>query len=289
MALFDDLPLQSRAPDEPPAPRRSWTWVGIPVILAIGGVLWYFAFRPPPAEEHAAAPARRGSSPVPAPAPGAAEPGEEIALPPLDESDPLVRDLVVRLSSHPRVAAWLTTDRLIRNFAVSVVNIADGRTPAKHLGKVAPAGPFQVQGEGEQLYADPRSYARYDGHADAVGALDARGTARLYATLKPRIDEANRELGSQEDFDATLARAIVSLLRTPVVERDVLLRADGVAYAFADPTLEALTPAQRQLLRMGPRNQRIVQDKLREIARYLGIPDEQLPRERVYSPPGSSR
>jgi hypothetical protein len=36
---------------------------------------------------------------------------------------------------------------------------------------------------------------------------------------------------------------------------------------------------------MGPRNQRIVQGKLRDIARHLGIPEEQLPRERVYSPP----
>ena len=285
MAEFDDLPLQSSAPHDGPPPRRSWTWLGVPLILAIGLVLWYFAVRPPPADERAAVATKRSATPVPAPSTGAAEPGEDIALPPLDDSDPLVRDLVAGLSSHPRVAAWLTTDRLIRNFAVSVVNVADGRTPAKHLGKVAPAGPFQVRADGQQVYVDPRSYARYDGHAEAVGALDARGTARLYATLKPRIEEANRELGSQEDFDATLARAIVSLLRTPVVDGEVRLRADSVAYAFADPALEALTPAQRQLLRMGPRNQRIVQGKLRELARHLGIPDEQLPRERVYSPP----
>ena len=283
MAEFDDLPLQSSAPHTPP-PGRSWAWLGIPLILAIGGVLWYFAFRPPPADERPAASTPRGSTAEP-PAPRVnAEPGEDIALPPLHGSDPLVRDLVARLSSHPRVAAWLTTDGLIRNFAVSVVNVADGRTPARHLSKVGPAGPFQVRDDAQHVYVDPRSYARYDSHAEAVGALDARGTARLYATLKPRIEEANRELGSQEDFDATLARAIISLLRTPVVEGDVRLRADGVGYAFADTTLEALTPAQRQLLRMGPRNQRIVQGKLRDIARHLGIPEEQLPRERVYSP-----
>ena len=288
MALLDDLPLRQPAPSDEPPRRSSRAWLGIPIILAIGGVLWYFAFRPPPADERPAGATSRASTTVPQAPRVNAEPGEDIDLPPLDGSDPLVRDLVARLSSHPRVAAWLTTDGLIRNFAVSVLNIADGRTPARHLAKVAPSGPFQVRDDGRHVYVDPRSYARYDGHAEAVGALDARGTARLYATLKPRIDEANRELGSQEDSDATLARAIISLLRTPVVEGEVRLRADSVAYAFADPALEALTPAQRQLLRMGPRNQRIVQAKLREIAGYLGVPEDQLPRERVYSPPGST-
>ena len=287
MADFDDLPLQPTTPDQPSPMRRSRAWLGILLILAIGGVLWYFAFRAPPAEERAAAPTRKAAPPVPAPR-GAAEPGEDIDLPPLEDSDPLVRDLVARLSSHPRVAAWLATDRLIRNFAVVVVNIADGRTPAQHLKKVAPTGTFQVRRDGDQVYLDARSYARYDGHAEAVGALDARGTARLYATLRPRMEEANAELGSQEAFDTTLERAIVSLLQTPVVEGEVPLRADGVGYAFADPALESLTQAQRQLLRMGPRNQRIVLGKLREIARHLGVPEEQLPPERVYRAPSSA-
>ena len=289
MALLDDLPLRQPAPPDEPAPRSSRAWLGIPLILAIGGVLWYFAFRAPPAEERPAGGTPRASATVPEAPRVNAEPGEDIDLPPLDGSDPLVRDLVARLSSHPRVTAWLTTDGLIRNFAVSVLNIADGRTPARHLAKVAPAGPFHAREDGQHVYVDPRSYARYDGHAEAVAALDARGTARLYATLKPRIDEASHELGSPQDFDATLARAIISLLRTPVVEGEVRLRADGVAYAFADPALEALTPAQRQLLRMGPRNQRVVQAKLREIAGHLGIPEDQLPREQRYSPPESTR
>src|SRR5687767_5445661 len=41
---------------------------------------------------------------------------EPIELPPLDATDELVRSLVRTLSSHPRIAAWLTTDGLIRNF-----------------------------------------------------------------------------------------------------------------------------------------------------------------------------
>jgi hypothetical protein len=61
-----------------------------------------------------------------------------------------------------------------------------------------------------------------------------------------------------------------------VLPDDVQVRAGKVTYEFADPAIEGLPKAQRQLLRMGPRNVRIVQAKVREVARYLGIPDSRL-------------
>jgi len=56
------------------------------------------------------------------------------------------------------------------------------------------------------------------------------------------------------------------------------LRLHGVGYAFADALDERLTAAQKQVLRMGPENTRIVRAKLREIALALGIPSARLPR-----------
>jgi hypothetical protein len=46
---------------------------------------------------------------------------------------------------------------------------------------------------------------------------------------------------------------------------------------MADERLESLSPAQKQLFRMGPRNVKIIQAKLRDIALYLGIPQNKLP------------
>jgi hypothetical protein len=198
--------------------------------------------------------------------------GEEIDLPPLGETDPVVRQLVSALSSHPRVAAWLTTDQLIRNFTVVVVNISNGRSPARHLGAVRPTGEFIADEDGEIARIDARSYRRYDEYADAVGALDAEGTARLYATLKPRIQDAYRELGYPDgDFDRAMERALVELLNTPDIDGDVMLTPKSVSWEFAEPKLQSLSGAQRQFLRMGPRNMRIVKGKLREIAPLLGI------------------
>jgi hypothetical protein len=130
-----------------------------------------------------------------------------------------------------------------------------------------------------QLFIDPRSYQRYDAIADAVASIDPPGASRLYATLKPRIGEAYGQLGQPENaFDATLERAIVALLQTPVVDGPVRVESKGgTGYRYADPKLEGLTAAQRHLLRTGPRNVRMIQSALRQLAIALGIPPGRLP------------
>jgi hypothetical protein len=126
---------------------------------------------------------------------------------------------------------------------------------------------------------DPRSYDRYTRIADAVASVDAGGAAKLYATLKPRIEDAHHDLGSSDTFDHTLERAIVVLLGTPVTDGSERLKPmpKGIGYGYADERLESLTPAQKQLLRMGPRNVRVIKAKLRDIAIALGIPPARLP------------
>jgi hypothetical protein len=203
---------------------------------------------------------------------------EPIALPPLDATDELVRSLVRALSSHPRIAAWLTTDGLIRNFTVVVENIAAGRTPSGHLRVLKPAGPFTVvDARGGDVVIDPRSYNRYNDIAAAVASLDPGGAAKLYSTLKPQIEDAYRELGEQGSFDRVLETAIVRLLEAPAVAGEVALVPRGAVYNFNDPRLERLTQAQKQLVRMGARNVQVIQRKLRDIALALGIAPERLP------------
>jgi hypothetical protein len=208
--------------------------------------------------------------------------GDAIALPPLAESDAVVRELVAKLSSHPAVAAWLTTDGLIRNFTVVVANIGEARTPAVHLRALRPSSKFQVIQRGGETYIDPRSYQRYDRVAAAAASIDPAGAARLYATLKPRIEEAYRELGAPEQtFDRALEHAIVVLLKTPVVDSPVRVETQGgMGYAFASPELEGLTAPQKQLLRTGPANVRTIQSALRAIAIALGIPEDRLPPQK---------
>jgi len=284
--VFDlnDLELERSGEAPPPPPPRStnyalWAASIVAAIVVAGGV-WYVTSKRSPASSPAAS--------VPAPAPQATVPerpegplvqAADINLPPLAETDPIVRELVARLSSHPTIAAWLTTKGLIANFTVTTLTIAEGRTPVQFLRPIAPRGRFRTRSAGEELFVDPRSYDRYNLHADAIGALDSVGSASLYLTLKPRISDAYRELGYPEgDFDRVLERAIGVLLQTPALDEKVALEPKGVTYEYSDPKLESLSPAQKQFLRMGPRNSQAIRAKLEEIAALLRLHPEPLRR-----------
>jgi hypothetical protein len=281
MTDLNDLKLDKWQGSLEPEPRgKGWIYAIVALaVLALGaGGFYFMRTRTVPAPTAVRSATDQAVAPA-APVRPLPEAGETIDLPPIDQTDAIVRELVTRLSSHPTIAAWLTTDHLIRNFTVVVENISNGKTPSGHLGKVRPTGTFQVREERGSLWIDPRSFRRYDKYADAVAALDARGAARLYATLRPRLVDAYRELGHPDgNFDQTLERAMVELLKTPVVEGDIALASKTVAYEFADPRLQSLSSAQRQFLRMGSRNVRLIQGKLREMAPFLGIPPESLPQ-----------
>jgi hypothetical protein len=211
------------------------------------------------------------------PAPLRGEPAP-VLIPPLDESDDAVRMLARMLSQNPEFLAWLASDDLIRTFTVTVVKVAEGKTPSSHLKMMRPRARFTARQRGEDFYLDARSYERYTPIADAVASIDPAGTAQLYATLKPRIEDAYRELGYTNAFDQTLERAIVMLLSTPVSDKPLLLQPGrATEFQYADPRLERLTDAQKHLLRLGPRNERAVQTSIRNIAAALGIPPDRLP------------
>jgi hypothetical protein len=274
MPGLDDVRLNRPDSTEPEAlaPRSR-----LPIILvllvcgALGVAIAVYLFQRQPAAPRQV---RTETEQVVAPRAGAplATP-EPIVVPPLDESDALVRELVRRLSAHPQIAAWLTTDQLIRNFTVTVVNIADGRSPANHLKPLAPAGAFAAIPDGQRLRIDPRSFQRYNTHAAAVESIDPDGAARLYATLRPRIAEAYAELGSPHgDVDRTLQRAIARLAETPIPDGPIYVERAPASFRFVDPLLEELSSAQKQLIRMGPANARVVQDKLRAIAARIPNP-----------------
>ena len=213
------------------------------------------------------------------------QPLAPLALPagsaPIDQSDAIVCDLLRQVSAHPRSSAWLVPDSLIRTVVVAVVDAADGRTPANRLPLLRLSSRFRVVERGATLYIDPRSYERYNGLAAAAASIDVAGGARLYAMLKPRIEEAYHDLGTSDTpFDRTLEHAIVMVLATPVLDAPVRVEPRRRGYGFGVQELEGLPAAQRQLLRAGPRNVRIIQMSLRRLAEALGIPAQRLPAPR---------
>lgn len=268
--------------DEDP---ESWSWEGgsrawLPwalwALIPIGlGLLWLSLRGDEPAPPAAESPKARGEPGPDTPSSeDAADVVDAVKLPPLSESDSFFRDKARELSNHPFLALLLDADDLVRMIVVSVANVAEGASPAKGLVHIRPEERFSALETAERIVLDPASYRRYDAPAELLASLDAGALARLYRTLEPLLEEAHSELGLTErrGFRDTLSRAIEVLLAVPVVEGPIRLRAINVNYAFVDPALEKLSPAQKHLLRMGPQNTRRIQRKLTEIKRALGLP-----------------
>lgn len=264
---------------EPDRGSRTPIWIAallLAIAAVVAGVVLSRRPGPSPASEQAAQATAAPQTEAREPLGPAVEP---IELPPLVLTDPLVRELLGKLSSSPTLAVWLATDGLIRAFVVSVENVADGSSPARHVRALAPRSPFRTIDEGGAITIDPRSFSRYDGIANAAAAMEPADLARVYSVLKPRLVEAYKELGHPEgELDVAVERAIAHLLQTPVVEDPIVLRPRVLSFRYERADLEALSPAQKQLLRMGPRNVKVVQQQLRDVARELGIPLARLPQ-----------
>ena len=54
-----------------------------------------------------------------------------------------------------------------------------------------------------------------------------------------------------------------------MLEQPILLTRPVVMYEFLDPSLEALSASQKQMIRLGPKNTKALQLKLSEIALEL--------------------
>jgi hypothetical protein len=284
---MDDLRFEDERTEAPAAePRRVWGLaLAILAIIAAVAALYYFVFMKKP--EPPAEPAAAIETVAPAEAPEApAAPGlEPLAFPPvpLNASDDAVREFAAALSVDPTFAKWLLTKDLIRRFVVSVDNVANGLSPKPHIDFFTPQGAFRVTRTTEGTSVDRASYARYDPVVRIALSLDAKAAARLYRALDPLLQEAYNELGYPGvDFDDTLVRAMSELLETPVVEGTVRLEQKVLSYAMTDPVLEALSPAQKQLLRLGPDGVRAVHKKILELAAALDIAPSRLPRPRTH-------
>jgi hypothetical protein len=242
----------------------------LPILLLAGLGAYWLLTRPKPGPSAPTPLASESAAPVPRATPN--------GLPALQDSDTYVRTLAAALSAHPQLARWLSRTSLVRTLTVVVASIAAGETPRHDLEFLAPTDRFhaaRVKGRvpSGKATVDPASYSGYDTFGDVVASIDAGAAASAYHTAEPLFDEAFHELGSSGPFRNALDTAIRELLAVPVLPADApLIASPKGGWGWADPKVEALTAAQKQFLRIGPRNVRLIQGKLRELQPALAAP-----------------
>ena len=193
----------------------------------------------------------------------------DLVLPDLDSSDAMIRQAILSLTnfSVPEVEGLLPGDQLIRKFVAVLDNAAAGRFSLTLLGDLSINGIFVAREiEKDVFEIDFRSYQRFNFVTDVFYSIDAARALELYRLAKPLINAAYKELGYLEgDFDKIFFLALESILKTPDFPERVLLKRPVVMYEYIDPEYEALNAFQKQILRTGPRNSKLIKKKAREI------------------------
>jgi len=256
----------------PRASRGPLLVASLLLLALLGGVGGYLLLRKPKLPV-----AERAEPVAQAVTPGPAVTRPEVQL---SGTDPRIRELLRGLSSDAEFLRWLSAEDLARRFVSATNAVAEGQSPRTQLSFLAPGGGFRIHRRGARTVIAPESHARFDGIARAFASVNPQGVQRVYQELKPLLEAAHAEIAPPgRTLDQVLAQAIGRLTRVVVPTGPVEVIPKGALYVYADLRLEALSGAEKHLLRMGPENMRKVQTKLSEIASALGLPSPEQARQ----------
>ncbi len=244
--------------------------VGAIVLMAVAGG-WYFKSK---------ASLRPSVAPAQSVIPEAVEPQPTSSattlpvLPALEESDNWARKNAAGLSADPRFTSWLAVNDLLARWVGAVNIVASGRVPVDGLSFLRPRRKFKVQEKGGRVFIDAKSFERYNAFAEIFGSLNTAAVAQLFRIARPLIDAAWANLGENRGgvLDG-VGRAASELFSAPTLDAATELRPceKAINYCFVDGNIEGRSLAQKQLMRMGPRNQGLIQAKIRDLMRVLGV------------------
>jgi Protein of unknown function (DUF3014) len=185
-------------------------------------------------------------------------------LPDLLSSDAYLRQALIKLS--PGLAEWLSADQLIRRYIGIANDFSQGQRVFKHVSFLRFDQPFAVEQGENGLVIAPKSFKRYDSLAQAIQLINAKAAVSVYQKFRPLMLQVFAEFSYPKDFtlESIIKKALGEIIAAPALEGQIALVRPSMFYKFADPALEALNPVQKQMIRMGSANTRIIQAKCRE-------------------------
>ena len=186
-------------------------------------------------------------------------------LPALSSSDQAFREAMRGVSAS--LAPWLKADHLIRRYTTIANDFSQGLVLEKHMRFLKQSQPFSVKKTEEGLFIAEESYRRYDKLAKAIDAVDVKAAAAVFRHFMPLFQEVFDDFAYPPDrpMDDIFLKSAAQILAAPVIERPIAGVRPSVFYKFADDKLEGLSPVSKQMLRMGPKNTRIIQNKIRQL------------------------
>ena len=218
----------------------------------------------------------------PAPMPIEAEaPAAPIAAPPVTEVQPKIppapvvseetgdqyaRESIDTVNGGKALAQFVAGDYVVERAVAIIDALRRGEVPYKLLPVGKPSTTFPISDNGLRVTLDTAGFSRYDGFAQWIGGLDTPALVSLLNDYEMIATQALTRMGVTDfDIRSALLAATTQILSTPQVSVDAELMRREANWVYMDPELEALSSLQKQVLRMGPENADIVQQKARDI------------------------
>ena len=205
--------------------------------------------------------------PTPPPPPPPPPPPVEEPLPRLEESDDALRDALGDIPLGTAGQQYLMPGNIIERSTSLIYLMAQGEVPYKLLPVSRPKAAFPISDDGTRVVTDSAGFERYDALTQWLASLELEPLLSSLDWFIPLFREAWSYYGEDSAaFDMAVVMTLDLVIATPEVDLSEarLIRKEAV-WIFEDPAIEGLAPIQKQVLRMGPENAKILKAKAAEM------------------------
>ena len=183
-----------------------------------------------------------------------------------ETGDQYARESIDAVNGGKALAQFVAGDYVVERAVAIIDALRRGEVPYKLLPVGKPSTTFPISDNGLRVTLDAAGFSRYDGFAQWVGRLNTPALVSLLNDYEMIATQALTRMGvSDFDIRSAVLAATTQILSTPQVAVDAELMRREANWVYMDPELEALSSLQKQVLRMGPENADIVQQKARDI------------------------
>ncbi len=198
----------------------------------------------------------------------------EQKLPSLDHSDDSFKESVENVS--PGLIPWFNIKDVIRKYIILINDLSQNQILFKHRNFLNIPQKIVVKKDRLGLYLAKESYNRFDHFANAISSIDANKGVRLYLTFRPLFKQIYNEFSYPPEYrlEDIFLKAAANVIHAPSIETRIALIKYPNRYKFADNNLELLNNVEKLMLRMGPKNTKKIQRKLRQLIEAFTKLDE---------------
>ena len=183
-----------------------------------------------------------------------------------ETGDQYARESIDAVNGGKALAQFVAGDYVVERAVAIIDALRRGEVPYKLLPVGKPSTTFPISDNGLRVTLDTAGFSRYDGFAQWIGGLNTPALVSLLNDYEMIATQALTRIGvTGFDIRSAALAATTQILSTPQVGADAELMRREANWVYMDPELEALSSLQKQVLRMGPENADIVQQKARDI------------------------